>query len=123
MSDGHVRSASEQIIEKSKKTVEVIDGLGRKIVLRKPSRLEFGEFLASLGPDSSNEAYLGWMLPTLFLFTINGEMSAPPDSKKNIRSIFEELGDEGHEAVMKGIETHFPKFLSADVKPEDVKKK
>ena len=117
-------SASEKIVEKARKTVEITDSLGRKIVLRKPSRLEFGEFLAALGTEASNEAYLGWMLPTLFLFTINGEMSAPPDSRRNIRSIFDELGDEGHEAVMTAISEHFQNFLTAgSAKPEDVKKK
>lgn len=117
-------SASERMIEKSRKTVEVTDSLGRKIVLRKPSRLEFGEFLSALGSESSNEAYLGWMLPTLFVFTINGEMTAPPDSKKNIISIFGEMGDEGHEAVMGAISAHFPNFLSSSsVPPEEIKKK
>ena len=116
--------ASEKNIEKARKSVEITDSLGRKIVLRKPSRLDFGEFLSALGPESSNEAYLGWMLPTLFVFTINGDVVLPPDSKKNILGIFSELGDEGHEATMEGISAHFPNFLQGGtVSPEDLKKK
>ena len=111
-------------MEKQAKTAEVVDELGRKIVLRKPSRIEFGDFLAALGSDSSNEAYLGWMLPCLFVFTIDGEMPVPPENKKNIRAIMNELGDEGHAAALEGINTHFPNFLSATPSnPEDLKKK
>ena len=117
-------SASEKIMERSRKSVEITDSLGRKIVLRKPSRLDFGEFLAALGPESSNEAYLGWMIPTLFVFMINGDVVLPPDSKKNILGIFSELGDEGHEAVTAAISEHFPNFLSSGTaSPQDLKKK
>ena len=110
--------------DRTQKTVEITDASGRKIVLKKPSRIEFGDFLAALGPESSNEAYLGWMLPTLFVFTIDGEMPVPPDSKKNIRFIMNDLGDEGHEAVLEAIQNHFPNFLSASsASPEEIKKK
>lgn len=117
-------SASEQIIEKSKKTVEVIDELGRKIVLRKPTRWEFMEFLGMIGEKSSNPVYLGWALPVLFARQIDQDLLLPLEDMKNFRINVDDLGDEGHDAAMAALNEHFPDYLSAKkTTPEEAKKK
>ncbi len=117
-------SASARIIEKAHKSVTVEDATGRKIVMRKPSRFEFGEFLAVLGSKAENGTYLSWVLPLSFVRQIGDEVPPPIDSLDSIRQIFDDLGDEGHDAVLKGVLEHFPSFLSASSPPvEDLKKK
>ena len=117
-------SASEKIIEKSLKSVEVTDSLGRKIVLRKPSRWEFMEFLGLIGAKAGNSVYLGWALPVLFARQIDQDLLAPLDDLKNFRSNVEELGDEGHDAAMEAVSEHFPDYLAPkEMKPEEAKKK
>lgn len=117
-------SASEKIIEKSAKTAEVIDSLGRKIVLRKPSRWEFMEFLGVLGANASNGTYLGFALPVLFARQIDQDLLLPIDSMKNFKVNLDDLGDEGHDAVMAGMSKHFSDYLKEpEAQAEETKKK
>lgn len=117
-------SASEKIIEKSRKSVEITDSLGRKIILRKPTRWEFIEFLGIIGPKAGNPVYLGWCLPALFVRQIEEENAIPIEDQKTLRILFDDLGDEGHDAAMKGVADHFPDYLNAgESKPEEAKKK
>lgn len=117
-------SASEKIIERSRKSVEITDSLGRKIVLRKPSRWEFLEFLGVLGNNAGNGTYLGFALPVLFARQIDQDLLLPIDSMKNFRSNLDELGDEGHDAIMAGMSEHFSDYLKdPEPKIEETKKK
>lgn len=105
-------SASEQIINKSRKTVTITDSLGRSIVIRKPNRWEERCYRAALPEtESINGGVYASDYPALFAVSIDNDLLLPPDSLKNIESRYNDLGDEGFEAIEQAIATEFPEVI------------
>lgn len=96
----------EQLLSTAKRTVEITDGLGRKIVLRKSGPLAQFKLVEALGDTASNGTYLSMCNPLLYISTIDGD-AISMRTKREIETLVDRLGDEGCEAVMNGVLENF----------------
>jgi hypothetical protein len=96
----------EQLLSTAKRTVEITDGLGRKIVLRRSGPLAQFKLVEALGDTASNGTYLSMCNPLLFISTIDGD-AVSMRTKREIETLIDRLGDEGCEAVMNGVLENF----------------
>src|ERR1700754_809486 len=96
----------EQLLSTAKRTVEITDGLGRRIVLRKSGPLAQFKLVEALGDTASNGTYLSMCNPLLFISTIDGD-AVSMRTKREIETLIDRLGDEGCEAVMNGVLENF----------------
>ena len=81
--------------------IEVIDDLGRKIVVKRLTALEKMRIAKIAGSDSSNAGYSIYITLAASVVSIDGE---PEDFPMNIRAVeglVTQLGDEGLDAVGK----------------------
>lgn len=107
---------STHATQAARKEFEVIDSTGRKITLRKPSVLAQYDAIGLVDdrrPGAGAQRLMAGML--LYVAAINGEEVPAPTTERELRAIFQQLGDEGYMAVAGGIEAHFP---AAKKKPE-----
>jgi hypothetical protein len=113
MNDPKVRlnvSPSEQVIAKAAQEAEVIDALGRIIVLRKPGPLAQFRVVEAVGNDAAkNEVYMGMVLPLIFVVSIDEAIVPPPVTKAQIEALIQRLGEEGIAAVAEGVYANFGK--------------
>lgn len=96
----------EQLLSAAKRTVEITDGLGRRIVLRKSGPLAQFKLVEALGETASNGTYLSMCNPLLFISSIDGD-AVSMRTKREIETLIDRLGDEGCEAVMNGVLENF----------------
>lgn len=96
-----------QIIAKAAAEVMVEDAKGRVITLKKPGILAQYRLIEALGDTAKNETYVAMCIPLLYVTSVDGEPEMTLSSKLLVEAIIQRLGDEGIEAIMKGVRDHF----------------
>ena len=93
--------------------IVVTDALGRAIVIKKPKPLDALDFKIALGTNHTNTLYLVEVSHLPYVCEIDGEPVSVPRTERELRALYQRLGDEGNEAAQKAvIET----FYSAAVR-------
>ena len=98
---------SEAIVKAAAAPVEVVDGRGRVIVLKKPAPLANLDFAKAAGGAGLNQVYLAEVMHLKFVASIDGEQVITPGTEVELRSLYDQLGDEGNEAAQLGVFEHF----------------
>ena len=108
---------SEALVRAAAQPVEVTDGLGRVIKLRKPAPLANLDFAKAAGSAGLNQVYLVEIAHLKFVAAIDGEPVPTPASDAELRAIYARLGDEGNEAAQLAVFEHFmPKAEEEELK-------
>lgn len=102
-----IETPSAQIIKAAAKTFEVTDELGRTIALKKPGVLAQYRLVEAMGNLAQNQAYMGMILPLIFITAIDGAPVATPGSKAEAEALIMRLDEEGIQAVMTAVQEHF----------------
>src|SRR5579875_2947023 len=89
------------------KRVEVTDGRGRAIMLRKPPVLAQFRLVEALGKAASNETYLAMVMPLLFVGAIDGEAVPTPSTKGEVEALIQRLDEDGYTALAEGVQANF----------------
>lgn len=99
---------SAQLVQAAAKQVVISDAKGRAITLSRPGVLAQFRLIESVGPETAkNEVYMGMVLPLIFVTDIDGEPVFQPANKLQLEALIQRLGDDGVEAVHKGVTEHF----------------
>lgn len=85
----------------------VVDALGRAIKLKKPAPLANLDFKKALGNNHQNVLYLAEVMPLAYVASIDDEAVPIPVTDKEIRALYQRLGEEGNAAVQAGVAQHF----------------
>ena len=111
---------SEKVVASAAQSVEVVDSLGRRILVKRPLLSDQLDVMVVVGPEASkNDMYMAMMNVLLHVQAIDDEPILPLTSKKTVDEMVNKLGNEGVEAVTGAISEHFSKTFTVD----DVKKK
>lgn len=95
---------SEEIVKVPE--ADVLDARARVIKLRKPGVLAQYRLVETLGESASNQAYMGMVLPLIYVASIDGE-AVNARTKMQIEALIQRLDEEGIRAVMEGVQEHF----------------
>ena len=96
-----------QLIARAAAEVILTDAKGRKITLKKPGILAQYRIVDMLGDSAQNQAYMRMVLPLIYVSAIDGEYAPLPATKLQLEALIQGLGEEGVDAVMKGISENF----------------
>jgi hypothetical protein len=96
-----------QLIAKAAAEVSVTDASGRVISIRKPGILAQYRIIETMGPSADIVTYRGMVTPLIWISAIDGEPVSLPTNKLQLNALIQSVGDEGLEAVVKGIVEHF----------------
>lgn len=99
-------TASQELIKAAKSEATITDEKGRVIVLKKPGVLAQYRLVEALGKTSSNEVYMGMVLPLIYVASIDGE-SVSTGNKMQIEALIQRMDEAGIQAVMKGVQENF----------------
>ena len=111
---------SEKVVASASRSVEATDGLGRRLLLKRPLLSDQLDLMVVVGPEAAkNDMYMAMMNVLLHVQSIDDEPILPLTSKKAVDEMINKLGNEGVEAVTGAISEHFSKTFTVD----DVKKK
>jgi|SRR5580658_5878116 hypothetical protein len=95
-----VQKPSERVVQTSIDGKEVVDSLGRKIVLRKPDILDMWDVFSAIGAeDSKNPACMMLATKVLHIATIDGQVVMCPKSQKEFRAALKRIGESGILAI------------------------
>jgi hypothetical protein len=98
---------SQQAVASASQTYVVVDSRARRITLKKPGVLQQFKLVEALGEVAENRVYMRMVLPLLYVSDIDGEAVVTLMRKSEVEALIQRLGDEGLEAVMHGVETHY----------------
>jgi len=104
---GGDESPAAKLLAAASKPVEVVDGLGRTITLRKPAPLARLDFAKAAGGFEINQLYLAEVMHLPFVAAIDGVTVASPASDGELRALYARLGDDGNYAAQLGVLEHF----------------
>ena len=91
---------SSVVLSAIQKTHEVVDDLGRKLMVRHINALDRLRLLKAAGPDlSENAAWLNMAALALSVVEVNGVPCPTPTNERQIESAVAALGDQGLQAV------------------------
>lgn len=111
---------SEKVVASAAQSVEVVDSLGRRILVKRPLLSDQLDVMVVVGPEASkNDMYMAMMNVLLHVQSIDDDPVLPLTSKKAIDEMVNKLGNEGVEAVTTAISENFEKTFTVD----EVKKK
>lgn len=102
-----LKKPSEQVVAQALQEIKITDSTGRNYVLRKPGVLAQFRLVEALGDTAANQTYMRMVLPLLFVASIDDEQLLPPIKKPQVEALIQRLGDEGIEAVLKGVADNF----------------
>lgn len=92
---------SQEIIANVVKACHVVDGMGRKIHLRKPGVLAQYRLVEMLGDHAaSNDRYMGMVAPLMYISQIDDDDAITITTKTELEALIQRLGEEGLDAVM-----------------------
>lgn len=101
-------SASAELVKQALQEHIVTDTRGRQIKLAKPSVLAQFRLVKMLPPDvAANQTYIGMCMPLLFVAAIDGQTIIFPNTDRELDGFIERLGEEGVEAVAKGVRDYW----------------
>ena len=110
---------SSVIITNANQTYEVLDDLGRKIIVRHINALDRLRLLKAAGPElSENDAWLNMAALALSVTELNGIPCPTPTSERQIESAVLALGDGGLHAVAEVLAQNQNTGLMQDGSPE-----
>ncbi len=96
-----------EISQDKKKSITITDQLGRVIELRKPSVLDQYRIVEILGGElSSNQVYMGMIIPLLFVYSIDG-ITVVFSKKTELEGLIKRLDEEGINLVVKAVNENF----------------
>jgi hypothetical protein len=91
---------SGAILANAKITLEVLDSLGRKFLVRRINALDRLRLLKAAGPElSDNDAWLNMAALAISVVEINGVPFPTPVNERQVESAVSTLGDQGLQAV------------------------
>lgn len=102
-----IETPSEQIIAKANAEYTVTDSLGRAITLRRPNTLARYRFIEALGGSTSNVTYFSMVTLFMYVAAIDGVPVSTPTKKSELEALLQRLGDEGEQAIQRGILENF----------------
>jgi hypothetical protein len=79
---------------------EIIDDLGRKLVLRKPNILDRYQLLKAMGQDANNSSLTMMMLPALYVAAIDDAPFPTPRTFVECEAGLKKLEEEGIRAIV-----------------------
>jgi hypothetical protein len=97
---------SAELVATAQSEAVVTDARGRAIKLRKPGVLAQYRLVETLGASASNQAYMGMVLPLIYVESIDGD-PVSVNNKMQIEALIQRLDEEGIKAVMEGVQAHF----------------
>lgn len=98
---------SEQVLAKALAEVKVSDRRGRIFTLKKPGVLAQLRLVEILGESAKNEVYMAMVLPLLYVAAIDEQPNPMPTRKSEVEALFQQLDEDGIEAVGKAVMEHF----------------
>lgn len=94
--------------------VVLTDSLGRAITIKKPKPLDALDFKIALGSNHTNTLYLVEVSHLPYVCDIDGDPVSVPRTERELRALYQRLGDEGNEAAQKAvIEAYFSEAVKA----------
>jgi hypothetical protein len=101
-------SASTELVKEALQEHIVTDARGRQIKLAKPSVLSQFRLVKMLPADvAANQTYVGMCMPLLFVAAIDGQTIIFPNTDRELDGFIERLGEEGVEAIAKGVREYW----------------
>lgn len=100
---------SAQVVAHSVAEVSVVDASGRSITLKKPGVLAQFKLVEMLGDSAQNAAYVGMVLPLIYVTAIDGETIPRITTKLGLEGLIQRLDEDGVMAVATGVMEHFGK--------------
>ena len=95
---------TDLILTAANKTVEVTDGLNRRLTIRRINALDRLRLLKAAGPIlSQNDAWLNMAALVISVVEINGVPRPTPVNERQIESAISELGDSGLNAIAEAL--------------------
>ncbi len=85
---------------------EVVDSLGRKLVLKKPTKLDRYYLARAMGDDAQNQTLMSMMSTVLFIKSIDGEEIFRPINNNECLALLKRIGDEGDVAIIGAIDEY-----------------
>lgn len=99
-----IESPSERILNKNSFKGEVIDNLGRKIVLKEPDPLQEYDLMKVMGEDVENKMCLMIASTMLYIESIDNEPFLQPQSYLQFRHCLQKVGKSSSAILNKLIE-------------------
>lgn len=110
---------SEQLVAEAKREATITDARGRSIKLVRPGPLAQFRLVKLVGGDTAmNQVYMGMVMPLVFVQYIDGDIVPMPQTERELEALIERLGEDGIEAVMKGVVENFDQADAAKVRDE-----
>jgi hypothetical protein len=85
----------------------VEDSKGRVFTLQRPGILAQFRIVEVMGASADIQTYRGMVTPLIYIAAIDGDPIAKPVNKLQLEALIQRVGDEGLDAVVKGIVKHF----------------
>ena len=107
------------MVSKALQTMEIHDGLGRTLTIRRINALDRLRLLKAAGAElSQNDAWLNIAALTLSVLEIDGVPRPTPTNERQIEAAVTELGDVGLDAVSEALTESDTATLLFDGPPE-----
>lgn len=110
---------SIQVVKEAKREATITDARGRSIKLVRPGPLAQFKLVKLVGGETAlNQVYMGMVMPLIFVQLIDGDVAPMPQTERELEALIERLGEDGIEAVMKGVVEHFDQADAAKVRAD-----
>jgi hypothetical protein len=98
---------SKQVVAKMAAKISVTDSKGRVIGLRKPGLLAQYRIIEVMGESADIATYRSMVTPLIYISSFDGDPESPPVNKMQLEALIKRVGEEGLEAIVRGIVEHF----------------
>lgn len=106
MSDGpaaveaRVETPSSRIVAEAATPLEVTDGAGRVLSVRRPGALDRLRLFKALGAGlAQNDRYVGYAMLAMCVSAIDGTPVPQPGNESQLEALIQRLGDDGMVAI------------------------
>ena len=102
-------SPSDRIVQQALQPISLVDGNGRRLMIRRPTALDTLRLLKAAGPAlAQNEPWLGMAGLVFCVMEINGVPVPTPTTEQQIEGLVERLGEEGLATIVRSLEQDSP---------------
>ena len=98
---------SDEVIQQAIKPIVVTDSSGRNITLQKPGVLAQYRLIEMLGDSSTNQTFMGMVLPLIYVTAIDDEPLPRFTKRSEMDALIQRLDEHGINAVMEGVAKNF----------------
>ena len=110
---------TDLVVATANRTLEIFDGRGRKLTVRRINALDRLRLLKAAGPElSQNDAWLNMAALTISVVEIDGIPRPTPTNERQVESAVSELGDSGLHAIAEALRSDDGSTLLFDGPPE-----